>query len=483
MLFVAVLLSACGAEKVRNARQLDVLPEIYPDYVGVTIPMTIAPLNFAMADSTCQLIDVVAVGKGGLQIHTQGTDATDFPMKAWRNLLSASAGDTLSLLVSAKFADGWRSYRPFGIKVSTDSIDYGLNYRLIAPGYEVYSRMGIYERDLSSFDERALIENTQFNGCVNCHSYNRCRPEDMSLHVRGMHSATLIRTNGTMKAYNTATDSTLALCVYPYWHPTGDYIAYSTNNTRQGFHVAKDKLIEVFDLASDLQLYDVRANELRTASHLKRDSVWETFPAFSPDGRTLYFCAATARPIPAETEQIRYNLCKVSFDPEEGTFGTRIDTLVYAEAEGKSVSFPKPSYDGKYILYALTDYGQFSIWHHESDLWMLDLRTGESRPLDEVNSSDTESYHSWSSNSRWFVFDSRRDDGLHSRAYIAHCDADGNIGKPFMLPQQNPKHYYDNHFRSYNVVEFVAAPVAFDRIAAEQLVTSKERVQMGYRGQ
>lgn len=50
--------------------------------------------------------------------------------------------------------------------------------------------------------------------------------------------------------------------------------------------------------------------------------------------------------------------------------------------------------------------------------------------LKEVNSSDAESYHSWSSNSRWFVFSSRRDDGLYTRLYIAHASPDEQIGKP-----------------------------------------------------
>ena len=43
--------------------------------------------------------------------------------------------------------------------VSPHPIDYGVVYRKLAPGYEVYSKMGIYERDLASFEERHLLEN------------------------------------------------------------------------------------------------------------------------------------------------------------------------------------------------------------------------------------------------------------------------------------------------------------------------------------
>ena len=133
---------------------------------------------------------------------------------------------------------------------------------------------------------------------------------------------------------------------------------------------------------------------------------FETFPSFSADGKTLFFCTAAARPIPEEYNLIRYNLCSVSFDPVSRTFGNKVDTLVAAEAMGKSVSFPRPSYDGKYLMFTMSDYGNFSIWHKEADLWLVDLNTGISRSLTEVNSNDVESYHNWSSNSRWFVFSS-----------------------------------------------------------------------------
>jgi len=370
---------------------------------------------------------------------------------------------------------------PWTIHVSEDEIDYGINYRLIAPGYEVYSKMGIYERELSSYKEKALLENTQFDGCVNCHAYNRGNPDNYSLHIRGSHGATLLNLDGEMAAYNTQTDSTLGFCVYPYWHPGGDFIAYSSNSTRQGFHVLADKLIEVFDLDSDLQVYDVRNNSLITSASVKKENVWETFPAFSADGKKLFFCAATPRPIPAEVEEIRYNLCSVDFDPATGSIGSRIDTLIFAEGMGRSVSFPKPSYDGRFLVYTLSDYGNFSIWHHEADLWILDLETGESRPMDKANSHDTESYHSWSSNSRWLMFSSRRDDGLYTRLFFTHIDENGQESKPFMLPQKHPLHYYSYQNRSYNVPEFVTGPVELDRAGAEKMINSSERVQFGFR--
>ena len=478
LLLALFALAACHP-KARDAVSIEALPDIYPDYVGVTVPVTIAPLDFTLKGA--QALDVQLTAPDGTVVRSREKGATRFSEGQWKRLLRKSAGHSIQVSVCALQDGKWTRYAAFPIYVSPDSIDYGLTYRLLEPGYEIYSKMGIYERELASFKQRALIENTRFDDCVNCHAYNHTDPSAMTLHIRGSHGATLMLKEGDITAYETRTDSTLGFCVYPYWHPSGKYIAFSTNSTRQGFHVQPDKLIEVFDLASDLQVYDVERNELITAPQVKQADIWETFPAFSPDGKTLYFTAAANVEIPGELPNSRYNLMKVSFDPQTGTIGEDVELLIDAAAEGKSICFPKPSFDGRYLMYTLCDYGTFSIWHHESDLWLLDLQTGERRPLDEVNSADTDSYHNWSSNSRWFVFSSRRDDGLFTRLYIAHFDENGVAGKPFMLPQRDPADYYSELFFSYNVPEFISGPVPFNSIRAQQAINAPGRVPFGFR--
>ena len=482
-ILLSVLLVSSCTETVTDAKQEPAQPQIYPDYLGVTIPVNIAPLNFGLVDENALLIDAVINDRHGHSLHSQGEESVDFDLDDWHNLLNENRGDSLSIIVSAKYDDGWHTYRPFSILVSPDSIDYGICYRLIEPGYEVWSKMGIYERDLSSFDEQPLIENTQFEGCVNCHSFNRGNAADMSLHIRGPHGATLLRhDDGPFTAYNTKTDQTLGFCVYPYWHPSGRYIAYSTNSTSQLFHSAHINRIEVFDTASDLQVYDVEKNELLLSPLLKQDSVYETYPVFSADGRSLYFCAARALPEGShQLDSIRYNLYRVDFDPATGNFGNSIETIVDAEAQYKSVSFPRPSYDGRFLCYTLSDYGQFSIWHHEADLWLLDLSTGVSRPMKEANSEDTESFHNWSTNSRWLVLSSRRDDGLFTRPYFCHVDAKGVVSKAFMLPQRNPRRFYRDRFLSFNVPDFIIGPTRFDSHQATRLINDESRKNFGVR--
>lgn len=475
------LLASCSMERVDNATMVYSQPDIYPDYVGVTIPVGIAPLDFTMRSDSVLLVDAVFTGSVGGELHAQSEESTSIDPEAWQQLLTQNVGGSLFVQVSAKFPEGWRTYTPFGIEVSGDSIDYGITYRLIEPGYEAYTKMGIYETRLSDSQERALIENTQFRGCVNCHSSRQGDTRYLSLHVRGEHGATLIQhpgKQGSLTAYNTKTPETLGSCVYPYWHPSGHYLAFSSNNTRQGFHAGGKKIIEVLDLASDMQVYDVERNTLLLPETLRGDSAFETCPAFSPDGKTLYYCVARPKDYPQEIKQMYYNLCSLSFDAQTGTFGHDVDTLVFAEAQGKSVAFPRPSYDGRFICYSLADYGYFHVWHAESDLYLLDLQTGESRPMTEANSPDAESVHSWSSNSRWLVFGSRRDDGQFTRPYFCHVAEDGTVGKAFMLPQRQPKRFYEGRFMSYNLPEFITSPVPLDNKRAEQLILSPDRQSM-----
>lgn len=473
-------LTACD-EAVVSPKQINSYPTIYPDYVGVTIPATIAPLNFSPTEKDFDRIDVRLKGPHGQEIHLNA-DRVEWPMEAWHQLLADNKGDSLTVSLTLRREGQWYAYRPFPIYISTDSIDYGLAYRKIAPGYEVYSKMGIYERDLASFQEKTLVENTLVKGmCVNCHAFNKTNPDHFSLHIRGEHGATWTRVNGKEEFLNTKTDQTISTCVYPYWHPSGDYIAYSTNDTRQSFHVVSDERIEVVDLRSDVVVYHPASHELLLCDLLQQKERFETFPAFSPDGRSLYFCSAEAKPIPNEYKEIRYSLCRIDFDPTTGTFGNQVDTLVNASETQKSVSFPRPSYDGRYLMYTLSDYGNFSIWHKEADLWLLDLTTGESRPINEVNSDNTESFHNWSHNSRWFVFSSRRDDGLYTRLYLAHFDKNGYASKPFMLPQPDPATDYDRSVYSYNVPDFISEPTSIDTRKFRQHLISDKRTTLKVR--
>lgn len=459
LLVGSLLLIACRPE-ITSIKAVDVYPDIYPDYIGVTVPATIAPLNFNIkSDHKYSSVKIIGSKSGKIALQTRG-DLIDIPEAQWEKLLEKNKGGYLSVLVSVVDDDNREIiYRPFSVYISTAPIDYGIAYRLIAPGYTVYSKMGIYERALNSYKSKAIFENTQTpRSCVNCHSFNQGNPSYLSLHIRGEHGGTLLKNGKTLKMLDTKRDGMISSGVYPYWHPSGKYIAYSVNLTEQLFHPVSDKRIEVYDKASDIYVYSVETDRFITSPLLQTES-FETYPAFSPDGRTLYFCCAEKKEMPRAYKELKYSLCSISFNPENGSFGNKTDTLFSSVSSNKSVSFPRPSFDGKYLMFILSDYGCFSIWHKESDIWLLDLEKKTARELTEVNSNDSESFPGWSSNSRWFLFTSRQEDGLYTRVYICHMDDKGNVDKPFLLPQKNPSEYYDRSLYSYNIPEFISRPI------------------------
>ena len=92
-----------------------------------------------------------------------------------------------------------------------------------------------------------------------------------------------------------------------------------------------------------------------------------------------------------------------------------------------------------------------------------------------ANSDDTESFHNWSTNSRWLVFSSRRDDGLFTRPYFCHVDAKGVVSKAFMLPQRNPRRFYRERFLSFNVPDFVISPIQFNTHKACRIINDETR--------
>lgn len=453
-----ILISACSSKPVVAEAEKAELPVIFPDYVDCTIPFNIAPLNFRLEmpydDARVQL----TTGEQTWEVKA-GKQQFTFSASRWKEMLEKAKGAAITVRILVSEEGKWVAYPPFQWIVSEDKIDPYLAYRLIEPGYELWNQMGLYQRNLETFEETPIMENQLTkNNCMNCHSFCMQNPEQMVFHMRGEIACTLLLNGDRVERINTKTPHTISSLVYPAWHPSGRYITFSVNNTKQGFHINNRNRVEVFDSKSDVVVYDVEKHEIFTHNALFSPEAFENFPAFSPDGKTLYFCSADSCAMPEKFEEVKYHLCSIAFDPDTRTFGNRVDTLYNAYTEGHSASFPRVSPDGKRLLYTLGNYGGFAIWHKEANLYMIDLEKNKHYPLDAVNSNDAESYHSWSSNSRWIVVASRRIDGLYSRPFIAHIDAEGKPGKAFLLPQKKAD-YYSWFMKSYNVPEFVKGKV------------------------
>ena len=480
MLLLTLVLAGCR-QSVRETVKSDKEPEIWPDYSGVTIPVEIAPMNFSFIGTAYNYLSLGVKGSKGGSMEVEGK-YIDMDIDLWHELTEENKGGYLEFYLSVIMQGVKTDYKPFKMYVSDSPLEeYGLTYRKIAPGYVLYGKMGLYCRCLSDFSEDAILENTADYGiCINCHTSNRTNQNDFTFHIRGhQHGGTVICHDGKYKVYDTKTAKTLGSAVYPYWHKDGRFLAFSTNNTFQIFHAANPKRIEVFDKNSDLQIYDTQTNEFVLSDEIKNDSVMETFPVFSADGNELYFCQTNRKGDQYFLEDLRYVIMKAGFDSNTGKVTGKKDTLIYHR--GKSVTLPRPSYDGKYLMYTVANYGTFPIWHKEADLYLYSFADSVARPLTEVNSDFSDSFHNWSANSKWFVFTSRRIDGLFTRLYISSVDDKGNCTKPFLLPQRNPLKYYNDLFMSYNTPDFAKDKVDVSSVSLKKAIASDIRETIGVR--
>jgi len=462
----ALLMTACGQQIPQSFSESDELPAIYPDYVNVTVPINIAPLTFEMDAGSDGVVARMTAGEeeivcGGNKVQPDADD--------WRQLAERAKGNAIQVEVYARKDGSWTRYKPFSIHVSPDSIDPYISYRLISPSYVAYEELTINQRCLEDYDESVVYDNMLCsegaNGqCINCHNYQQYNPERMQFHARQNMGGTIIAYDGTIRKIGMGNDSLLSAGVYPAWHPWLKLIVYSTNRTQQSFHATDPNKIEVFDTMSDLIAYDVEKNEVTNIENVPTEL--DCFPVWAPDGKTLYYCSAhfeykdtidAGKEFLTRTEEVKYNLYKKSFDPETMQFGPR-ELVFAADSLEKSATLPRISPDGRYLMFTLAKYGIFHIWHHDADLWVMDLETGKVRNMEEINSPDTESYHSWSSNGRWVVFSSRRYDGNYTRPFIAYIDKNGHGSKPFELPSADPD-YHRQFLKCYNVPEFMRGPV------------------------
>lgn len=474
-IYIAALLWFCSCTATHeNAMEVDKLPNIYPDYTDITIPVNIAPLNFLVRDKGVSDVEVIASldGEQASQLTaTNRGNGVKFDMDDWKEFIGKAVGKKVNVQVYTRGEyGGWNQYKSFSWTVVGDSIDPYLTYRLIEPDYEVWNKIQIKQRCIENWDEKLLADhNLQENRCMNCHTFGNQDPNLSMVYVRGEGGGAILNRNGKLRKLNLKNDSLISGSVYYGFSPSGKYVTFSTNIIIPAYHAQPDKRLEVYDTKSDVYVADLDNNRIISSPLTSDSTQLETFPTFSPDGKYVYYCVADRNGLRSKNlEGLQYALVRIPFDEQAGKFGTQVDTL-YKE---HSVCHPKVSPDGKHLLFTTADYGTFPIWHPESDLCMIDLQTGKVDSLDIVNSKKSDTYHSWSHNSRWFVFASKRDDGLYGKPYFCYIDRQGKAHKPFVLPQKEPS-FYDDCLQSFNIPELSRGSVPFDAIDIENVMKRK----------
>jgi tricorn protease-like protein len=218
-------------------------------------------------------------------------------------------------------------------------------------------------------------------------------------------------------------------------------------------------------------VYNLKTNTVTTSPKISTKQR-ENSPAWSPDGKWLYYISAPA--VVDDDLKSRnwtmYSLCRIPYDTLNNTWGD-VDTVLSAKQTGLSISAPILSPDGRYVLFCMAPYGYFTVFDKLSDLYILDLKTNKYHKLD-INSESAESYHCWSHDGRWIVFSSKRIDDMHSRPYFAYFDKNGKTSKPFLLPQKDPDFYF-TFDENYNRPELIKGKINLNPRQVRDLIYSE----------
>ena len=478
-IIVAIMAGAIGLglgvffTRDRSAAILEAVPvgrlaRISPDYGSIVIPANMAPMNFSVGEEGTRYCVRIRSRRGDpIEVFSR-TGRIVIDAGPWRRLLEQNKGANLEIEVFCKDKAGpWRRYNTISNTIANAEIDGYLVYRKIHPGYRTSGDMGIYQRALGSYAESVVLDNSYFRGgCVNCHAFCNNRTDKMLIGLRGgkYGSSELIVNEGAVHKIGTKFG-------YTSWHPSGKLAVFSLNKVCQLFHHArKDEYRDVIDIDSALAYYDVESGQVKRCEPLCRKDRLETYPGWSSDGTYLYYCSAPLKWSPKRMEEItpdmiksvKYDLMRISYDVQRDIWGTP-EKVVDAAESGKSALEPRVSPDGRWLLFCMCDYSCFPVYQPSSDLYLIDLEKARTqgtfvyRKLN-VNSGASESWHSWSSNSRWIAFSSKRMHGSFTRIYFSYIDVNGVASKPFVLPQKDPS-YYESCLRTFSVPELVVEPV------------------------
>jgi WD40 repeat protein len=469
VLIVLALLShgraSAGPANLANATAVNEQPRIKPDYALITIPPNIAPLNFEIQEPGASFL-VRLQGSSGEPIEISSANPRILiPTKAWRKLLQQNRGEQLRIDVFAEEGDQqWKRYLTITNTIAPEEIDPVMIYRKIHPAHSTWRSMGLYQRDLTSFDEKPFLENSRFaNDCCHCHMLRGNDPNAATIVIRSSHyqNSLLVISNGVAEAIRGSVG-------FVAWHPKGSVMASSFSKPRLMLHTARNDMRDIAELEGWIGYFQLGSDTVKKVPGLSDNAHLRTFPFWSPDGRYLYYCCApnpwTNMALVTATSHTmaKYDLMRLSYDLEHDRWGQ--PELILAAAElGSSVAQPRMSPDGHWIFFCAIPYGCWPTYDSTSDIYGIDLVAGQAagkytaRKL-ELNSSECESWLSWSSNSRWVVFSSKRISPLFNRPHIAYVSPNGQCGKPFILPQEDPE-FYDSLLKTFTIPTLAKGPI------------------------
>ena len=340
---------------------------------------------------------------------------------------------------------------PVRVRVSRDPVDDYVVYRLVTPPFSMKSSPDTFVRHVGSTRTEPLLRG-HGRYCFNCHVFSSQAGTSGKLCIQARYVG---QTQQTLKTYLGVYDVGLQrgwkvelpfaiqMSTFTAWSPDCSKLAVSVNQQLTTLSPVIHESQSVRLPTSDIAIYGLSANAAYLLPGASGPDSLTLYPRWTPDGKSIVFCFT---PKVSRGVKAKLDLRVVPFN---GGRGGKPTSIPGASNNGRSNYYPRFSPDGKWLSFCQSDGG--SLIKPSSDIYLLpgDLR-GPARRLECNAALAADSWHSWSSNSRWLVFASKRDDGIYARLYLAHIDEGGRASPAVRLPVAQPP------LASFNIPELLA---------------------------
>ena len=305
--------------------------------------------------------------------------------------------------------------------------------------------------NISSYKQPEIIM-SNLTTCANCHTYSsdgKVFAMDVDYSGdKGAFAMALMRSDMKLGKNNIFSwnkiparkPASYSMGLFAQLSPSGRYLAATVNET--SVFVMMDDLYFsqlFFPSTGQIAIFDHATKNLKLLPGASLETMVQTAPAWSSDGKIIAFSAIPTNPdliqkvlakkIVNESPKqnikdlnkkynVQFDIYTVSFNNGKGG---KAQPLAGAANNGYSNYFPRYSPDGRWIVFTQSKTGL--VLQPESRLCIIPAQGGTLRYL-KSNMPIMNSWHSWSPNSKWIIFTCKAT-SPYTQLYITHIDNNG----------------------------------------------------------
>ena len=400
----------------------------------------------------------------------------------WRLIKEKSSGHSAHVVIFgvARLLDGKRSVVSRGfltLQTSKDPVGAPIFYRDV-PLMPIQNTSGVIQpisenaipliawrlRDISK--PFAPVVMNHMPTCINCHSFS-AEGKTLGMDMDGPQgdkgayalvptARKIVIQQSDVFTWNKYNREKNTFGLFSRVSPDGRFVVSAVDEEVHVVNYMDFRFLQTFyPTKSRIAFYDRKTGAVAALSGADDSAYVQCNPVWSADGKRVAFLRAKAKPAwPAYNSPkaafandsletpIKYDLYRVTFNDGKGG---RAESIKGASGTGKSVSFPKYSPDGKWIVFVQAKNGL--LMRPDSRLYIIPAEGGAAREL-ACNLPLMNSWHSFSPNSKWLVFSSKSFTPF-TQMFLTHIDDNGDASPAILIPNSTAPN------RAVNIPEFI----------------------------